>query len=177
MVSSRRDEEFVDYVTARRAYLRRFAYLLCGDWHFAEDIVQNALTKVYLAWPRIRRAGTEEAYVRKVVLRCFLDEKRRSWRRETSVAELPENAHPIGLGFEEIDELRSAVAGLPDRQRAAIVLRHWAGLSMEEIANDLGCSVGTVKSQVSRGVERLRTNLAGDERTARNDKPGRESER
>lgn len=156
----RRNSEFSEFVVARRRHLRRFAYLLCGDWHQAEDLVQTALTKLYVAWPRIRREGTEEAYARQTLLRCHLDERRRPWRREWASGDLPEVAVPSGLAVEDRDELRAAVQSLPPRQRAALVLRFWWGLSLEETAHDLGCSVGTVKSQVSRAVDRLRVTLA-----------------
>ena len=124
------------------------------------NLVQTALTKLYVAWPRIRREGTEEAYARQTLLRCHLDERRRPWRREWASGDLPEVAVPSGLAVEDRDELRAAVQSLPPRQRAALVLRFWWGLSLEETAHDLGCSVGTVKSQVSRAVDRLRVTLA-----------------
>lgn len=160
-VSGRREEEFTEWVVARRRYLRRFAYLLCGEWHQAEDLVQTALTKLYLAWPRVRRSGTENAYARQVVLRSYLDERRRPWRRE-SAAEVPDRAQVEGLSYEEVDQLHAAVRGLPGSQRAAVVLRYWCGLSIEETATDLGITVGTVKSHTARAVERLRQNLADD---------------
>ncbi|WP_020579033.1 SigE family RNA polymerase sigma factor [Actinopolymorpha alba] len=165
MDGGRRAQEFSEFVSARRRHLRRFAYLLCSDWHHAEDLVQTALTKLYVAWPRIRQEGTEEAYARQTLLRCHLDERRRPWRRESVTAELPESALPGGLSFEDGDQLRAAIRSLPDRQRAAVVLRYWWGLSLEETAQDLGCSVGTIKSQTSRAVDRLRAALAEDLRT------------
>ena len=155
-----RDEEFARYVAARRQHLRRYAYLLCGDWHAAEDLVQTSLTKLYLAWPRIRREQTEEAYARKALMRCFLGERRRPWRRETASDSIPDRAATGGLSYEDVEELRAAVRSLPARQRAVLVLRHWWGLSIEETADDLGCSIGTVKSLGSRGAERLRSALS-----------------
>lgn len=161
-MGNRREEEFTEWVVARRRYLRRFAYLLCGEWHQAEDLVQTALTKLYLAWPRVRRSGTEDAYARQVVLRCYLDERRRPWRRESAAAELADRAQIEGLSYEDVDRLRAAVRDLPGSQRAAVVLRYWCGLSIEETATDLGITVGTVKSHTSRAVDRLRQNLADD---------------
>lgn len=155
-MSSRREEEFTEYVAARRRYLRRFAFLLSGEWHQAEDLVQTALTKLYLAWPRIRRNGTEDAYARQIVLRAHLDERRRPWRRESAAAELPDRARVEGLSYEEVDQLHAAVRGLPRSQRAAVVLRYWCGLSIEETATDLGITAGTVKSHTARAVETLR---------------------
>jgi RNA polymerase sigma-70 factor (sigma-E family) len=164
-VADRREEEFTEFVVARRKHLRRFAYLLCQDWHGAEDLTQIALTKLYVAWPRIRRAGTEDGYARQTVLRTFLDERRRPWRRESATAELPDREGRHGLSYEDLDQLREAVRSLPGRQRAAVVLRHWWGLSLDETAADLGISVGTVKSQVARAVDRLRHSLTDDART------------
>lgn len=167
-VVGHREETFTEYVAARRNHLRRFAYLLCHDWHGAEDLTQTALTKLYVAWPRIRRAGTEDAYARQTMLRTYLDERRRPWRRESPVAELPEEEDERqGLPFEDLDELCEAVRGLPGRQRAAIVLRYWWGLSLEETAADLGISVGGVKSQTARALHRLRGSLTDDTRTER----------
>lgn len=154
-----RDAEFTEFVVGRRRYLRRFAYLLCGDWHRAEDLVQTALTKIYVAWPRIRADVSVEAYARQVVVRCHLDEGRRPWRRERSSERLPEVRVPDDLPYEDSDVVRQAVRALPARQRAVVVLRHWCGLSVEETAADLGCSVGTVKSQNARAVDRLRSLL------------------
>jgi RNA polymerase sigma-70 factor (sigma-E family) len=159
-----RAEEFGEYVAVRRRHLRRFAFLLCSDWHQAEDLTQIALTKLYVAWPRIKGEGVEEAYARQIVVRCYLDERRRPWRRETATALLPERAALSGLSYEDNDRLRALIRALPARQRAVIVLRYWCDLSLEETARDLRCSVGTVKSQASRAVERLRAALVADER-------------
>ena len=155
-----RDTEFTAYVAARRAHLRRTAYLLCGDWHKAEDLVQTALAKLYVAWPRLRREGSPEAYARKILVRSHVDETRRPWRRESSSSQLPESATAEGLPMEEREALLAALASLPAGQRGAVVLRHWVGLSVEETAADLGCSVGTVKSQTARAVSRLREALS-----------------
>ena len=155
-----RDTEFTAYVAARRAHLRRTAYLLCGDWHKAEDLVQTALAKLYVAWPRLRREGSPEAYARKILVRSHVDETRRPWHRERSSSQLPESATAEGLPMEEREALLAALASLPAGQRGAVVLRHWVGLSVEETAADLGCSVGTVKSQTARAVSRLREALS-----------------
>ncbi len=154
--ASSRDAEFTSYVAARRPQLRRTAFLLCGDWHLAEDLVQTALAKLYVAWPRVRRNGSPEAYVRTILVRSHIDETRRPWRRERSSSQLPEVAAAVGPPLEEREALLAALASLPPGQRAAVVLRHWAGLSVEETAADLGCSTGTVKSQTARAVARLR---------------------
>lgn len=153
----RRDEEFTAYVAARARLLRRSAYLLCGDWHRAEDLTQSALTKVYLAWPKVRRAENVDGYVRTVLVRTYLDEQRRQWRREQPTGEPPEAAGPDPSGGRDtrIDLVR-ALATLPPRQRAAVVLRCWEDLPIAEVARTLDCSEGTVKSQTSRGLAALR---------------------
>jgi RNA polymerase sigma-70 factor (sigma-E family) len=160
----RHEDEFTEFVAARRLHMRRFAYLLCRDWHQAEDLVQTAFAKLYVAWSRIRRAESEESYVRRTIVRAYLDERRRPWRRETVLDRLPDRTEPEGLSYEESDELRRAVRDLPARQRAALVLRHWWGLSVEEAAADLGVTAGTVKSNTARAVERLRNVLGNKAR-------------
>ena len=158
---SERDTEFTAFVAARRPQLRRTAYLLCGDWHAAEDIVQVTLAKVYAAWPRLRTDVTPDAYTRRTLLRAHIDETRRPWRREVTSTALPEFAASSGLAVEEREALMAALNSLAPGQRRVVVLRHWLGLSVEETAADLGCSTGTVKSQTVRAVTRLRAALQG----------------
>jgi RNA polymerase sigma-70 factor (sigma-E family) len=155
-----RDTEFSAFVEGRRTHLRRVAYAVCGDWHRADDILQTALLKAYLAWPKIHRQGAEEAYVRRIILRTTIDESRRPWRRERPG--LPEEDRPsrTGLDHEERDALIDALQQLPEMQRKCVVLRHWLGLSVEETADELGIASGTVKSHTSRAVSRLQELLA-----------------
>jgi RNA polymerase sigma-70 factor (sigma-E family) len=133
------------------------AYALCGDWHTAEDIVQTALARLYVAWPRVRRAAAEDAYVRQTILRATIDETRRPWRRER--AGLDGFDHPAAPGVDPGDrrDLVAALQQLPEMQRRTVVLRHWLGLSVAETAADLRISEGTVKSHTSRALERLHT--------------------
>jgi RNA polymerase sigma-70 factor (sigma-E family) len=133
------------------------AYALCGDWHTAEDIVQTALARLYVAWPRVRRAAAEDAYVRQTILRASIDESRRPWRRER--AGLDGFDHPAAPGVDPGDrrDLVAALQQLPEMQRRTVVLRHWLGLSVAETARDLRISEGTVKSHTSRALERLHT--------------------
>lgn len=156
-----RDEAFAAYVAQRRAQLYRTAYLLCGDAHRAEDVVQTALARLYAAWPRVSRADSVDAYVRRVVVNSHLDDVRRPWRRERPVpdAELDRPAR-AGLGPEDSDALWTALRGLAPGQRRVVVLRHYWGLSVDETAADLGISPGTVKSQTSEALARLRAALA-----------------
>ena len=154
--------EFVAYYNARAALLRNTAYLLCGDWHLAEDLTQVTFTKLYRAWPRIERHDTIDQYARQVLLRTFLDERRRPWRREKPTP--PEDAvldvtAPEVRGLEDREVLRDALQQVAKRRRAVLILRFWADLPVEQVAELLGCSIGTVKSQTSRGLTDLRDAL------------------
>jgi len=153
-----RDAEFSEYFAARAHALRTTAFLLCGDWHRAEDITQVAMTKLYLAWPRLREYGLD-AYARQVVVRTFLAENRRLWRRrEHLTSELSEPAVVDGDADQRL-LVESALTVVPPRQRAVLVLRYWHDLSVEDTAKVLGCSTGTVKSQAARGIAALKRRL------------------
>lgn len=157
----RDDQEFTAYVMARRPRLYRTAYLLCGDPHQAEDIVQTGLAKAYVAWRRMHDVAEVDAYVRTIVVNAFRDDVRRAWRRhERSGLDGVERSRDDALGVEEADALWSALRALPPGQRKVVVLRHYWGLSVEETAADLGISPGTVKSQTSEAIGRLRAVLA-----------------
>jgi RNA polymerase sigma-70 factor (sigma-E family) len=162
-----RPADFESYVAVRRAHLRRTAYLLTGDWHRAEDVVQDTLTKLFVHWSRAQRADDLDAYVRRMLVNSFLSDRRRPWRRERSTDVLPEASYsdPSG-GSDERDELRRALTALGASQRAVIVLRYWDDLSIEQTADALGCSTGNVKSQSARGLAHLRAALG---RTDEND--------
>jgi RNA polymerase sigma-70 factor (sigma-E family) len=153
--TAERDAAFSEFVRARRSHLRRIAYAVCGDWHRADDLVQTALVKLYVAWPRVRRDGREEAYVRTIIVRSHIDETRRPWRRERPHAVPVEGAAPAELPVEERDALFEALQALPVMQRKTVLLRHWLGLSVAETASELGISEGTVKSHTSRGLSAL----------------------
>jgi RNA polymerase sigma-70 factor (sigma-E family) len=162
-VGGTRDDGFTAYVAGRRAHLYRAAYLLCGDPHRAEDIVQNALAKLYVAWPRASRADSVDAYVRRVIVNSHLDETRRPWRRESPTEDdRLDRAAPAGVTPEDADALWTALRRLGPKQRRVVVLRHYWGLSVEETAADLGVSPGTVKSQTSAALEKLRATLLTD---------------
>ncbi len=154
-----RDREFGEFVDARALVMRRTAYLLCGDWHRAEDIVQTALTKLYVAWSRVRRDSVD-AYARKVLVRTAIDESRRGFfQRERSVDAVPERA--VSDHAADYD-LREALGALPPGQRAVVVLRYWEDLSVTETARLLGRTEGTVKSQASKGLAALRELLVDE---------------
>ncbi|GAB2825317.1 SigE family RNA polymerase sigma factor [Lentzea nigeriaca] len=158
-----RDREFGEFVDARALVMRRTAYLLCGDWHRAEDIVQTALIKLYVAWSRVRKDSVD-AYARKVLVRTAVDETRRGFfQRERTVDVLPEAA----VTDDSADfDLRQALDALPPGQRAVVVLRYWEDLSITETARILGRTEGTVKSQAAKGLAALR-DLLEDEPTLR----------
>ena len=145
MRRAQRDAEFEAYVAAARPRLRRLAYSLCGDWHAADDVVQTALAKLYVVWPRVARASDQDAYVRRTVARTTIDESRRPWRRERSGLE--GHDRPVeGSDVPGRHDLVAALQQLPEMQRKTVVLRHWLGLSVEETASELRISTGTVKS-------------------------------
>jgi RNA polymerase sigma-70 factor (sigma-E family) len=155
----RRDEqEFVDYATSARDRLRRTAYLISGDWELASDIVQEALIRVYVAWPRIERKGGVPTYARRCVINVAIDMGRRR-----SSTELPSEHdaldRPAGtadLGIPAREALLAALRELPPRQRACVVLRYFEDLSVRDTAEVLGCHEGTVKSQTARALDSLR---------------------
>ena len=142
-----RDAAFAEYFAARSDAMRGTAYLLCGDWHRAEDLVQTAFTKLYLVWNRVSRHEVLDAYVRQILVRAFLDERRRGWwRRERVGDENAERPTPPDSPENRL-VLLQALAALAPRQRAVLVLRYWEDLSIEETAALLRCSAGTVKDR------------------------------
>jgi RNA polymerase sigma-70 factor (sigma-E family) len=153
------EQEFRDLYVGRAPALRRTAYLLAGDWHVAEDLVQVAFEKVYAARRRLRHSGAAEAYLRRTLVRVWVDETRRPHRRERPVEQLPE-AVVTEPSNDDRAELLRAMSLVPRRQRACLVLRFYDDLSVTETARLLGCTEGTVKSQTSRGLEALRAALA-----------------
>ncbi|MFV2112373.1 SigE family RNA polymerase sigma factor [Micromonospora sp. LOL_025] len=151
------EDEYRQFVEARLEHLRRTAYLLCRDWHTADDLVSITLGKLYRAWPRVRAAENVDAYVRQVLTRAWLDERRRPWRRERSTDEVPDDAAPDSepdLADREL--LLDLLGKLPERRRAVLVLRFYCDLSVEDTAQILGVTTGTVKSQAARALESLR---------------------
>lgn len=148
--------DFQDYVLARRRALLRTAWLLTGDWHAAEDLVQTALIRCHPHWSRVS-ANNPDAYVRKTIVNAHTSLLRRRWRGEHPTADLPE--HPANDEYGAADSRHLMIAALrrlPVRQRAAVVLRFYEDLSETETATALGCSVGTVKSQTSKALAALR---------------------
>jgi RNA polymerase sigma-70 factor (sigma-E family) len=161
MATQDRDAEFGAYMAARQPSLLRTAYLLSGDRHTAEDLVQTALAKLYLSWDRVQQRELLDGYVRRIIVNEHNSLWRRAWkRREHSTDVLPDHQtvddrHDDGQGA----ALWEFVQSLPRRQRAVIVLRYYEDLSEAETAELLGISVGTVKSQASRALAAMRSRV------------------
>src|SRR6476469_5599478 len=155
-----RDEEFAAYMAARQPSLLRTAYLLTGNRHTAEDLVQTAFAKLYLSWDKVQRRELVDGYVRRILVNENSSMWRRSWkRREVSTDRVPERH-----GVDTPDEGQSRavwefVQTLPRKQRAVIVLRYYEDLSEAETAQLLGISVGTDKSQASRALAAMRSRV------------------
>ena len=158
---SARDADFEAYMLARHSGLLRTAYLLTGDQHTAEDLVQTALAKLYLSWDKVQRRELIDGYVRRIIVNEHNSLWRRAWkRRELSTDTVPDRPTVA----DRHDEGRSAalwefVQTLPRKQRAVIVLRYYEGLSEAETADILGISIGTVKSQASRALAGMRARV------------------
>jgi RNA polymerase sigma-70 factor (sigma-E family) len=155
-----RDEQFPAYVAAKRGQLvRTAAFLASGDRFAAEDLVQTALMRLYLAWPRVR-PDTVDAYARKALLNALIDDRRRAFARHERVhAQVPDAAINEQPAADTETAVFTALAALPPRMRAAVVLRHLDELSVAETAEALNCSEGTVKSQTARALAQLRAAL------------------
>ena len=154
---------FAGLVEARSSTLLRLAFAVVGDYQLAQDLLQEALVKVYVAWPRLRDESAAEAYVRRTIVTTAI-----SWRRRPSFHEPPVEVVPDSEDGDETGwvathrVLWQQVRGLPPRQRTALVLRYYEDLSEAETAELMGCSVGTVKSQVSTALDKLRERVGPD---------------
>jgi RNA polymerase sigma-70 factor (sigma-E family) len=154
------EQAFAEYFRARRDTVRRTAYLLCGDWHRADDHAQSAFVALHRHWRRIRDPRALDAWVRRTLVRAVVDESRRPWRRERFTDRPPEVAG-VGPDIVTRTALVAALRAVPARQRAVLVLRFLEGLDVAGTAAALGCSEGTVKSQTSHGLAALRR-ILGD---------------
>jgi RNA polymerase sigma-70 factor, ECF subfamily len=154
------EDEFREFVAARSSALLRTAYLLAGDWATAEDLLQTALTKTYLAWKRLGEIEAVEPYTRRVLVNTATSWWRRRWHGERPTEVLPERPGPDRhQEAVERDALWAHVRALPARQRAVLVLRFYEDLSEAQTADLLDISVGTVKSQTARALATLRRRL------------------
>lgn len=151
-----RDAEYAEFFSARGAALRRTAYGLCGDWGAAEELTQAAFVKLYAKWGNVR-AESAEAYTRRIILNLFLN-GRRKWGREYITAE-PYSSATTQIAADDRLDLSTALAKLPTRQRAIVVLRFLDDLPVAEVAGMMDIAEGTVKSQTSRALASLRSML------------------
>ncbi len=166
------DAGFRDWMIVRSSTLRRKAFLLCGDWSSADDLVQDVLVAMYPRWSRIARGGNVDAYANKVLVGKLVDARRRPWRRERFFSSVPDSIdftseRAIAAVDERDGPLVSALAALPAGQRAVLVLRFTDDLTVEGIAAVMGIPAGTVKSRLSRGTEALRAHLDAADDPAR----------
>ena len=163
-MKARDEAEFTEFAAITLRRLRRTAYLMCGDWHRAEDAAQDALVKVYRRWSRIERGDGLNAYAHRAVVTAVFDHSSRERLHDPDDdrATVPDLAGPVDDRLLVVQ----ALATLPASQRACVVLRHYADLSLEQTADILGIGVGGVKSQTSRGLARLRELLEQTERSA-----------
>jgi RNA polymerase sigma-70 factor (sigma-E family) len=153
-------EEFIEFAATAAPRLRRTAFLLCGDWHIAEDLAQTTLAKVFGSWRRISRQDAADAYATRTLVNTYLADRRRKRVEEVLTDQLPERPAEA-----QAPELRmvvlGALAALPPGARTVVVLRYWEDMSVEQVAELLGCSTGNVKSQSARSLEKLRVLLDG----------------
>lgn len=152
-----REAAYVEFVTARQTHLRRLAYALCGDWRQADDLLQAALLRLYVAWPRVWRLGTEEAYARRLIIRARVGERHGFRRRGRGTTD--ERATDV----DDRTALFAALQSLPEAQRKAVVLHHWLGLSVEQAAEELGMPTGAVRGHAERGLAVLEGAWAREE--------------
>jgi RNA polymerase sigma-70 factor (sigma-E family) len=155
-------EDFREFAAARAGQLFRIAYLVCGDWHEAQDLVQTTLAKLFVAWHRMQRTQSPDAYARKVLLNAYLSQRRLKRATETPVAD---PAEPTAARADDADlrlTLVAALRRLPPRSRAVVVLRYIDDHSIEATAEALGISTAAVKSLNTRGLAQLRDLLAAD---------------
>lgn len=160
------DPRLAEYVSGQWPALVRYATALCGDTNEAEELVQSALVRVALRWPFVRDKDNPDGYVRRAIVHANLTLWSRLRSRETRMAEMPETGSndPIA-GIADVITVRRAIAALPARQRAVLVLRYLEDRTELETADMLECSVGTVKSQTSKALAKLRLTLSDGDMT------------
>jgi RNA polymerase sigma-70 factor (sigma-E family) len=152
-------DEFTEFATVVSPRLRRTAFLLCGDWHTAEDLAQTTLAKMFVAWRRVRQLDAAYPYATRTLVNTYLASRRKR-AVELLLSRLPDRVvEPPAPELRLV--LLDALATLPPKARAVVVLRYWEDLSVEQVANLLGCSPGNVKSQSARSLDKLRA-LLGD---------------
>ncbi|MEV0001428.1 SigE family RNA polymerase sigma factor [Micromonospora sp. NPDC050980] len=156
-----RDEDFSAFVAATAPRLRRTAYLMCRDWHLAQDLTQITFTRMYASWTRIRHTANLDAYSRRVLVNALFDQRRRRSGTELVCADLPERPEPAAATDLHVT-LMTALAALPIRDQAIVVLRHWEDQSVATVAKIVGISVSAVKMRDARALSRIRAMLGDD---------------
>ncbi len=152
------EDAFVEFAELAGPRLRRTAFLLCGDWHTAEDLAQTALAKVFVAWRRIRYQDAAQAYATRTLVNTYIADRRRRRPVELITDRVPD--HPVEqFPSDSRIVILDALATLPPRARAVVVLRYWSDQSVDQVAGLLGCSAGNVKSQTARALDKLRAVL------------------
>lgn len=150
------DSDFDEWVVHNRVRLHKTAFLMCGDWYLADDLVQDALIKCFPKWQRITHNGDPNPFLRRTLIRLCMDHGRRPSRREVTSASISDTGPTNDPDF---DHLLQALQEVPAGQRAILILRYFDGLTVEETAEATRTSVGNVKSQSSRGMQTLRSVL------------------
>jgi RNA polymerase sigma-70 factor (sigma-E family) len=157
--NTRRDDEYTEFVAVRLQELRRIAHMLCQDWHHADDLVQVTITRLYVHWHRVRVMDHPDSYARTILVREFLRQRRSGWARKVRLpGEIPDWPD-VGNDYDDVIVVNAALADLPPRQRATLVLRFYCDQTVDHVAEVLGCSASTVKSQTSKGLGSLRLAL------------------
>ena len=155
------DEDFAEFAETASPQLRRTAFLLCGNWHTAEDLVQTTLAKVFVSWRKIRRRDAVRAYAARTLVNTYMADKRSKRAAEVLTDRFPDR--PVEPHAPETRMVvLGALATLPPRARAVVVLRYWEDLSVDQVAAMLGCSPGTVKSLASGALSKLRAAVDPD---------------
>ena len=154
--------EYREFATARATQMFRLAFLMCGDWHEAEDLVQTTLAKLFVAWNRVRKRDNVEAYARRVMVNAFLSQRRLKRSRERPTVEFPDMGAPV-VDADLRLTLVAALGGLPPRSRAVVVLRYIEDYSIESVAELMGATPAAVKSLNVRGLAQLRELLSQDQ--------------
>lgn len=161
-MSEQAEMEYREFASARATQLFRLAFLMCGDWHEAEDLVQTTLAKLFVAWNRVRRRNSMDTYARRVLVNAFLSQRRLKRSGEMPTAQLVDKSAPV-VDADLRLTLVAALRQLPPRSRAVVVLRHVEDHSIESVAELMGVTPAAVKSLNTRGLAQLRELLSGDQ--------------
>ncbi len=153
------DADYCEYVTAKTPWLRWVAFLLCQDWHRADDLLQTTAAKLYAAWPRVRRLENLDGYTRRILINSFLAEQRSHWWKRVLTHGESADTPVVQPDVDAVLDLRSALLTLTAKQRTVLVLRYYDELSVAETADALRCSTGNVKKQTSVALAALRKRL------------------